>query len=272
VLLSLTNKATIFLHPEYIAAVKHKGLFNKRISRKEVIAVDNNEESLNHSNVVEVLALLLNKPEWKACNAQVVLSGQFTKFRIAKWNEELSREEQKILVLHQLEEIYGIDERKLQVFISDSGFGKSNLAFAVEESFYNALLDLEKKHLFKLNLIVPYFVLIANYWRKSISNTAWIIIKDSAYIYFANTKENSWEMIKTVSVKRGWELEIPRILEREMMQLEGSGEINQIYFHEDKQSSFNLDSINSAHQNIVVLRRNFLDASDTKFQFINYLP
>lgn len=259
------------MHPEYIAAVRHEGFFRKRIGKNEIIPVENSVDNTGYGRVVDALKMLLNKPEWQACNANIVLSGHFAKFRVARWNQVLSKEEQKAVILHQLEEIYGVDDKKFRVFMSDSGFGKCSLAFAIEDGFYNQLLELEKSKRFTLNSIVPYFVLITNYWRKSISKNAWIIVKDSAYIYLTNIKENSWEMVKVATVKEGWELEVERMLNREIVQLGRNDKGTSVYFHEDMQSNLNLDLFKNISPKIVMLRNVTHKENREKSKFVNYL-
>lgn len=259
------------MHPEYVAAVKQTGLLNKHISSKEVISIEKGEDASECSGVIDALRRLLKKPGWENCNAQIVLSGDFTKFRVVTWNDDLTQEEQKTRALHQLEEIYGAEAKSLHVFISDGGFRKNSLAFTIEESFYKALFNLEDERLIKINSILPYFVLIANFWRKSISKSAWLIIKENARIYSAKFIENSWELIKVDPIKVNWELEAKKMLSREIMQSVESSEVNQIYFHEEKQSNANSESIKNIHQNLVVLRRNVFKESNDKLLFASYL-
>lgn len=259
------------MHPEYIAAVKYTGVLKKYISSKEVIAIEKAEGDSEGANVVGTLRNLLKTPEWKNCKAQIVLSGDFTKFRVATWNDDLTQEEQKTRALHQLEEIYGAGTKPLHVFISDGGFRKNSLAFSIEKSFYNELLNLEDERLIRLNSMLPYFVLITNYWRKSIDKSAWLIIKENSRIYYAKFIENSLELIKIDPIKDNWELEAKRMLSREIMQSGGSFEVSQIYFHEEKQSNVNSGLIKNIHQNLVVLGHNAFKESNDKLLFASYL-
>jgi hypothetical protein len=72
-------------------------------------------------------------------------------------------------------------------------------------------------------------------------------------------------------IKDDWEREAKRMLSREIMQSGENTEVNQIYFHEEKQSNINLESIKSIHQNIVILGRNAYKESNAKLLFSNYL-
>lgn len=270
-LLSLTEKVTIFLHPEYIAAVKHAGIWNKNITHKDAIAIEKTRVATDESGVIEALRNLLKKPEWTNRSVQIVLSGDFTKFRVVKWNDNLTQEEKKLRVLHEFEEIYGTNDKAFHVFISDNGFRKNSLAFAMEESFYKAILSLEKERLFKLRSILPYFVLMTNYWRKSINKSAWVIIKENARIYIAMFRDSSWELIKLETTRHDWIQDVKKMLVRETMQLDEADAIDQLYFHEEGQSAISLESIKNMHQNMMVLGRNAFKESDSKLMFSSYL-
>jgi hypothetical protein len=271
VLLSLTDKVTIFLHPEYIAAVKHAGLWSKNIIHKDVIAIEKTEGVAEEHGVIDALRMLLKKPEWNNCSTQVVLSGDFTKFRVVKWNDNLTQDEKKMRVLHEFEEIYGANGNALHVFISDSGFRKNSLAFAMDESLYKAILSLENEGILKLNSILPYFVLIANYWRKSINKSAWLIIKENKRIYTAMFRGNSWELIKLETTSHGLVESVKKMLAREMMHMDETMNIDQFYFHEERQSGISLESIKSIHQNMMVLGRNAFKEPNNKLMFSSYL-
>lgn len=263
---SLTNRATIFLHPEYIAAVKHSGLINKRLINKEIVVLG---KSGSITSVLEKLNDLLKKPEWRACRTQIVLSPHFTKFRIARWSEVLSKEEQRALILHQLEEIYGIEDGSFHVLLSDNGFRKNSLAFAVKTNFYHSLLDLEKRNLIKLDSITPYFALMTNYWHKVISKNAMIVLIENGYLYFAKINNQSWELIKASPLKVTVEQEVELLLSRELMQFE-SGMQAEIYFYAERQLDFNISRLKSKYPNITVLARNNNKESN-QLLFSNFL-
>lgn len=256
------------MHQDYIAAVMHTGLLKKHISKKEVIPINPSDDSGLNLKIFTTLKQLLTKPDWKGYNIHIILSGHFTKFRISKWNEALSKDERKMLVLHQMEEIY---DENLQVFLSEDRFGKNALAVAFEADFYNGLLDLEKKLKIKLLSINPYFVVIANYWRSSIASKALLIIKDNAFIHIAVNNLNSWEMIKRIPIIEGWELEIEKLVSREMMPYEVNAASIDIYFHEEEKSNFNPNLLISASNNIISLSTTGKTEANAKLFFANYV-
>lgn len=268
VLRSLINKVTVFLHPDYIAAVMHTGLLKKHISKKEIIPIEHTGSSVLNLEVIETLNQLLTKPDWKACDINIILSGHFTKFRISKWNDALSKDERKTLVRHQMDEIY---DNKLHVFFSGDRFGKNALAVAIELDFYNLLLDLEKKLKIRLLSINPYFVVIANYWRSSIASTALMIVKENAFVYIATTNVNSWEMIKTIPMNEGWESDVDKLISRKMMQFEVKAAPMNIYFHDEKKSKFVPNVFSTNSNNVISLNTNGMPDANAKFLFASYL-
>ena len=256
------------MHPEYVAAVKHSGLLKKHIRKREAISIQHSETELFIDKVLEGLKQLLSKPEWKNCDIYIVLSGHFSKFRVSKWNESLSKDERQVLLRHQVEEIYA---EKFQVFIAESGFGKNGLAVAIEHNFYLGLLDLEKKLNIKFLSINPYFVAITNHWRGSIDASALLIIREDAFVYTASIKNNSWEIIKTILASDGWEQEVERALGLEVMPSDlNSGKIN-CYFHEENKSNLNLKLLTGASNPVILLSYNGMPEANPKFYFARYV-
>lgn len=256
------------MHPDYVAVVKHTGLLKKHISKREIVAIQHSETELMADKVLDVLKQLLSKPEWKSCDIHIVLSGHFSKFRVSKWNESLSKDERQVLVRHQVEEIYA---EKFQVFIAESGFGKNGLAVAIEHNLYLGLLDLEKKLNIKFLSMNPYFVAIANHWRGSIDASALLIIREDAFVYIASIKNNSWEIIKTILASDGWEQEVERALGLEMMPSEAdAGKIN-CYFHEEKKTNLNPKFLTGTSNHVISLSFNGMADANPKFYFARYL-
>lgn len=267
---SLTNHATIFLHPAYIAAVKHNGLINKKVIKNEVITLEAIDEASNYSYLIEALTNLLKKPDWKGCKTKFILSGHFTKFRTARWNEGLSKQEQATLISHQLESIYGAENGFYQVFIADAGFKKNNLAYAVSADFYQVLCDLEKQQLITLHSIVPYFVLMTNYWRKTIHENALIAFVDSAHMYFAEINQQSWQVVKAIPILEYSGQYFEKVLSREMMQTQTDTKVSQLFFHEEEPFSIDTNYLKNAWLNIKILKT-YSKNDNNKLQFLSYL-
>jgi hypothetical protein len=270
VLHSLINKLTIFLHPEFISVVKQTGLFNKRVSSKDTIVLNYVSGQYEYLGLIDALVALLSKPEWKGYQAEIVLSGEFTKFRVVKWSDDLSCDEREVLAKHQLEEIYGIEGKSLRVFVSDSGFRNNSLAFALDDDFFNALLNIEKQGIVSIRSIVPYFSKVIDCWRNSISKSAWLVIRDNALVYYAKIKDDSWEAIKVFPAKAGWELGVENIIDREMVHFPDE-EVGQIYFHDAGSSPVNLEAIMQINKTVKVLGRDKANEPDDRLLFTNYL-
>ena len=238
--------------------------------KNEVVALESFGEVSNYSYLIEALTSLLKKPDWKGCKAKIILSGHFTKFRIVRWNEALSKQEQATLISHQLEAIYGVENGLFQVFIADAGFKKNSLAYAVSADFYQALCHLEKQQLITLHSIVPYFVLMTNYWHKTIHKDALLAIVDSAYLYFAEISQQSWQVFKAMPIHEHSEQWFEKVLKREMMQTQTNAKVSQLFFHEE--GSFNIDTnyLKNMLLNTKILKI-YPKNDNNKLQFLGYL-
>ena len=269
---SLINQAVIYLHPDYIAIVRRDGLFKKSVTNKEVVKVINDAVSSDYTNLISALDLLLNKPEWKRCNADIILSGDLTHFRVAKWSNALSTEEHKSLIRHQIAEINGLDESNLHIFMTENGFRKNKLAFSVDDGLLKALFDFERKRLFKIKSINPYFAMMVNYWHQLIAKTAQVIIKDEAYLYYLKFVNNAWDTIRIIKITDNWATEIEKVVSREAMLDTSNNKIKHpIYYHEEKPSDFNLDALNVADTNPIRLQTRLPSEGHYAFKFLNYL-
>lgn len=261
----LTKTAAIYLHPEYVAAVQLKGLIHKRVGYQDIINLDSDNGG---EGALEALKLLLNKEEWKHCSAQIILSGSFCNFRVEKWQDNLTSEERENLLQHQFGNILRGNGSDARVFRSDNGFGKNSLAFAIDAGFYNSLQLFEKNKLFTINSVTPLYVLICNFLRKKISASAWLVIKDVDFIYFAIIKENSWEMIKVIALKHGWERDLENSLNRELILTESKANI---YFYEVKESNFIFNNTNQDACQFVKLDLLTIIDPNYKLYFVEYL-
>lgn len=259
------------MHPHYVAVVRYGGIFNTKIIAQELVKIEPSEvQSLHYLAMSKALLKIVEKPEWRHCYASIVLSGHFTKLRIAKWSNELSQNEHKSLVKHQLETLYG-GETKYQVFLSSEGFGKSNLAFGVDSALLQELAEVEKKANIKIRSIAPYFSHIVNYWRKKIYPSACIVINDHEYIYMAKIVNQSWEIVKVNLVREDFAHSLEAILKFEL--LLGGNENEQLFYHAvvlDKNKSIESFLLKIYSKNFVTQPSLTAQVND-EFSFARYL-
>lgn len=268
---SLISYVVIFIHPDYVAAVRISGLVHKKVSHKEVLSVESVQGETVAERVFKSLLILLNKPVFKDAHVEFVLSAQFARLRVAKWNANLSLAEQKSLLRHQFSEVYGSDELNSEVFISDSGYGNNQLAFAVDNALYASLSGIVKQGLAKSISLTPYFVKITNFWHRSIDEKAWLILVDYDSFYIAMVNGNSWQLIKSYPRENKTFKEIALEFSRETLRMGDVKEALPVFLHEvgdGSQADFSF--FNNDKQKLVVLCKKNQLKVDKKLMFSAY--
>lgn len=264
----LTNKVTVFIHLDFIAAVMFKGFFRKHIVRHEIIPIPCSGISSGSDIILDLLSGLLARPEWKSNNLNIVLSGHFTQFRISKWNDALSKVERIALVKHQIEEIFN---NKFDVFLSEDCFAKNTLAVAINHELYCGLVEIEKKLKLRIQSITPYFAVISNFWRHSIESNSFLIFIDASFAYIASTTNNSWDMFRLIPIHENWKNEIKRMLKQEAL-LNGDS-LKQVvcYFYDEQSSRYDTNELKGYFKSTVLLKSFEANKLGKDFNYIRYL-
>ena len=247
----LTERLRIYLHPERIVLVRETGLFKRRIIAKLSIPVSPVTDVTSWQSVILTLSNALEKPEWKGLRATVVLSGFFVKYRIADWHEQLSHEEQIMLLKHRFEEIYGPAAEGWKVFISNTGFKKNELACAVDIELLNAIHMLFVGQPWRLSSVQPFLTTAINHMRKKISPSAWLIIVEKGVVHFVRFTDDGWKSVRSKVIESP-EAQLALLFEREVLLTEDSQSSSPIYLFWPDNPDYRL--LIAEHNNIQVLK------------------
>jgi len=269
VLPSLIKDVAIFLHPNYVAAVRYGGLLRKKIVHQAVIELKSSHGESTIPEVIKALTSLLNQAAFKGCNTDVVLSGYFTKHRIAKWKEGFTDQDLNVILKHQFSELYGLNENIFEVIVSNQGYRKNQLAFTVDLALHNAIIHLVKQKRIKLISIQPYFTWMVNYWHRSLSENAWLLMKEDLYFHIAKIIENDWVVLKTFPIKDLEVSEIVKSFSRELLH-QGTEDDFNVYVNVNSIQEKAFKSVLHPKQTLVLLNNEKLGEVAPSISFAAY--
>lgn len=238
---SWIDRLRIYLHPEQVVIVRQSGLFKRRITAKQVISVNESDQSV-WGGALKALQAALNKPEWQQASAKVILSDSFCKYRITPWNEHLTEAEKTVLLHHQFGEIYGETAKSWQITTSDSGFGKPYLACAVDIRLMEDIQKACTTSGVRLTSVQPYLMTAFNRWRHKIeSKGAWLIFAEKSQLSISLIQQGAWCKVRTQHCAPGWEESLDSLLAREALPLGIDAAAFPVHFFCTEQPHFKLD-------------------------------
>lgn len=196
----LTSQVAVFIDTQKVVATRYTNSFRKKIAHHETILLEPRADQNEILNLIEILSDLFNKKDFKGYSTKLILSPHYTKQRVVQWKTELSTEDQKAILRHQLTDLYGFSGDSIEVVLSDQGYKKNTIAFTVDKILFKAINDLVSEKKIKSVSITPNFATRINYWHKTISQNAWIIVHEQKVVHFARVIENDWQSINTYSL------------------------------------------------------------------------
>lgn len=235
---SWTERIRVYLHPEQVILVRQSGLLQRRVTIKKVYPVGVQGEHV-WSGALTTLEIALKQPEWQQARATVILSGDFTRYRVAPWDGRLTSDEQQALLRHRFEEVYGDEMQNWNLTVADAEYGKQSLACAVDQRLMAALQDTFSRSGIRLVSVQPWLMTAFNRWRRQIgANAAWLILAEPTRLTIALLQQGEWRGIRSKASAAGWEESLPLLLEREALHLGVEAGKLPVYFHRPDKPSF----------------------------------
>lgn len=238
---SWIDRLRIYLHPEQIIIVRQSGLFKQKTSAKQVITVNQSDQSL-WGGALKALETAIKQPEWQHAGATVILSDNFSKYRIAPWNDQLTEAEKTALLQHQFGEIHGDAAKSWQITTADCGFGKPYLACAVDIRLMQDIQKVCAANNVRLTSVQPYLMSVFNQCRHKIEpEGAWLIIAEKSHVSIVLIQQGIWRKVRTQACAPGWEKNFDSLLAREALPLGIDAAAFPVHFFYPDQPHFKLD-------------------------------
>jgi hypothetical protein len=175
----LTDSCTLLIRPSSLTFVKQRGWLKPKQLLQEVISVDPN---LSQEVLIQKLADQLKKPEWR-CSTNIILAGEYAKFRLVKQDSRLDQAESMALLRHQFAQIYDKQIQGWSIFLARPSFDKNNIACVVNQQLLIELQSVFQSAKVKLASAEVSLVIWLNKIRKLIPQDGWLAIVDVETVY-----------------------------------------------------------------------------------------
>ncbi len=191
--LLLRDRLIVGLAPERLTALRIGGLWRPKI-------LDRNEQALQTANpshwdeVIAALEILLEQPNWAACNLTVILSSHFVQYLVIPKGEGLSAQKQNDLAQLIFRNVFGELSHEWELRTSPST-KQATLASGVPVPLLVALRDACEGRGF-LRSVQPGLMPIINGLRAQIKNkSGTLALVEPGRISLAAIKGGQWESI-----------------------------------------------------------------------------
>lgn len=208
--LLLRDRLIVGLAPERLTALRIGGLWRPKI-------IDRHEQTLQNTNhnhwdeVIVALEILLERPDWAACNLTVVLSSHFVQYLVIPKGEGLSAQKQNDLAQLIFRNVFGELSHEWELRTSPS-VKQPTLASGVPMPLLGALRDACEGRAF-LRSVQPALMPIFNRLRRQIKNdSGTLVLLEPGRISLAVINRGEWGAIIS---RAGEGSDLPQFLEED---------------------------------------------------------
>lgn len=191
--LLLRDQLIIGLAPDHLTVLRIGGRWRKKIRDRYEQALPPTDG--NHwDEVIAALKILLEQPNWAACNLSIILSSHFVQYIVVPKGEGLTVKNQKDLAEHIFRDLFGELSREWDLRTSPSAM-HATLACGVPISLLSALHDACEVRGF-LRSVRPGLMPIFNGLRTKIKNgSGTLVLVEPGRIVWAVIKQGQWESV-----------------------------------------------------------------------------
>ena len=175
----LTDSCTLLIRPNSLTFVKQRGWPKPKQILQHVISVD---PKISQEAFIQKLVEQLKRPEW-FCSTNIILAGDFVKFRLVKQDSRLDQAESVALLKHQFSQVYDKQIQGWTIFFARPSFEKNNIACAVSQQLLTQLQSVFQSAKVKLVSAEPSLVAWLNKIRKRVPLDGWLAIVDVETVY-----------------------------------------------------------------------------------------
>jgi len=149
-------------------------------------------------------------------NATVVLSNHFVRYVLLAHGTQFSNDrEEEAYARHCFLQTYGGDAEGWSLRLSANGYGKMQVASAVDQRLLDELERVARACRLHLTSVQPNLMAVFNRWHKKFSGPAdWLVLVESGRLNIALLKHGNWCGLHTMKTDDGWVDRLPQLLER----------------------------------------------------------
>lgn len=197
--LLLRDRLIIGLAPERLTALRVSGRVRPKIRDRYVQLLQTTQRS-HWDAAIAALEILLEQPNWAACNLTIILSSHFVQYLVLPKGDGLTSKEQNDLAQLVFRNTFGELSHEWELRTSPSRKQQS-LASGVPKKFLEALHDACEGRGY-LRSIQPGLMPIFNLLRPQIKNdVGTLVLVEPGRISLAAIKNGQWESIVSRAVQ-----------------------------------------------------------------------
>lgn len=230
----LRDELRIALSPEKVAMVRLGSGFRPAVLAKDAIACDAplHDES-PWSGALDSLERKLRTLEGGKIDVTVVLSDHFVRYVLVPWSDQVNdKDEERAFVRHCFTQTYGKDAQHWALRMSQNGYGRTQVASAIDQGLLDDLERVANAHGFRLVSLQPHFMTVFNQWRRQLLGAVvWFVVAEPGRLCVSQLQQGCWHILRTVKVGNDWQEALKKLLEREFLMSESGMERGTVYLY-----------------------------------------
>lgn len=162
------------------------------------------ENLLNRDYKTVTDALHQHKSMLENQSVRLVLANYLLRFTVLPWQDGVySRQDWLALADHEFRQQYGAVAHNWQLRVSLGGYGQAVIASAIDQSFFDCLMDTASQLKFKWHAIEPLAMCILNNAKRN--NSEWILIAEPQHMLLCETYQGQFQRFSVASPPLGQE-------------------------------------------------------------------
>lgn len=181
------SRLVVLIAPGQISLFKLGRGMQPRLLASHEEAIESSMLSPPWGGLAEKLAELLSAPEWRAPEADIVLSNRLVKHAVVPFNDQLKKySEQEGFARHVLTKTYGSAAAQWELRLHHQGGGGPTLVGAVERALLESLGQACAAHQVKVRSVTSRFMHVFNHHRKLFQPApSWLAVSEPSHTLLA---------------------------------------------------------------------------------------
>ena len=209
----------------------------------------------------------LSDPKWLDLIPTVIISNQFARYAVIPWDVDVVIEsEQKALMEHCFNLIYGEHAKAWDLRMNIPDYGKSSLASGIHKSLLTILHDEFSEAGMQISAVSPQLVLAINQTLSQLKAQRkkpnfWLVAIQGGHVCLTLLVDGHWRAVKNVAIEADVSAQIQALIQREIVNSNVNDELPvMLYWTETHGSKL----IKFGNQKIIKLLPHQFDIQDTQ--------
>lgn len=211
----LRSRVLVFIGPEGLGVYKLARGLRPQLVSNHIEALEPAQPDAPWAQLAEKLAQILGAPEFRAVEADVVLSNKLVRHALVPYNALLKKPaEREMYVRHVLGKTYGAGAAQWELRLSHQKGNSHWIVSAVDRALVEIIQQAFAATQVKLRTICSRLVLAYNHHRHALpAEPAWLVIREAGYSTFARLEGG--RVVGLSSARHDGLAELPALLDRE---------------------------------------------------------